>query len=179
MKRRTIDGIEFLQVPGSTPTFGWGPNHFTYQVFVEPGIRIRRRQFARTIDRILKDDRGWIRGGKVSFERVESNPNTLVVLAKPDAVDRLCYPLNTEGKVSCCVGPKVVINLQRWRYAVPHWTIGLQAYREMLVNHEFGHRTGQGHRYCSGPGNIAPVMMQATYGLQGCKENSWPLDSEL
>lgn len=92
-------------------------------------------------------------------------------------VDRLCAPLNTNGYVSCTQGSSVILNLNRWRYAVPHFKSRLE-YRRMLTNHEIGHRLGQGHRYCSGARNTAPVMQQQTYGLQGCKSNPWPLDFE-
>ena len=51
-------------------------------------------------------------------------------------------------------------------------------YRRMLINHELGHRTGHGHRKCSGAASIAPVMQQQTFRLQGCKANAWPTDSE-
>lgn len=35
---------------------------------------------------------------------------------------------------------------------------GLERYRRYVINHEFGH----GHATCSGPGELAPVMMQQT-----------------
>ena len=98
-------------------------------------------------------------------------PAPAVCLATPETVDRLCYPLHTEGEVSCCVGSKVVVNLDRWENAVPHWDGSLRSYRRMLVCHEVGHRIGQGHRYCPGAGQLAPVMQQQTYGLQGCRRD--------
>ena len=73
----------------------------------------------------------------------------------------------------------MVINLDRWRHAVPHWTGTRTEYRQMVINHEFGHRIGKPHRWCPGVGDLAPVMQQQTYSLQGCKANSWPLPSEL
>ena len=174
-----VDGLPFIKVMESGPRVGWGPALFTYSVFVEEGTIRRPRRFARKVAKILSDDRGWIRGGKVSFQQVTTNANTSLVLAKPDTVDRLCYPLNTEGEVSCCQQTKVVINIERWKHAVHHWPTGVGTYRQMVVNHEFGHRIGKPHGYCSGMGNLAPVMQQQTYGLQGCQANSWPLGSEL
>ena len=81
--------------------------------------------------------------------------------------------------MSCCQGRKVVINVLRWKAAVEHWTGSAASYRQMLINHEFGHRIGKGHENCSGQRELAPVMQQQTYGLQGCRANSWPLDHEL
>jgi hypothetical protein len=49
----------------------------------------------------------------------------------------------------------------------------------MVVNHETGHWLGHGHLGCGGAGRLAPVMMQQSKGLDGCKHNPWPLASEL
>ena len=127
----------------------------------------------------MADERGWIRGGKVAFRRVEDGASTQVCLSTPETVDKLCAPLNTEGEVSCCQGTRVVINIKRWKHGVEHWTGPLTTYRQMLVQHEFGHRIGKPHRWCPAPHGLAPVMQQQTYSLQGCRANSWPLDSEL
>ena len=175
----TVDGLPFHKVLGNGDWAGWGKQQITYTVFIEEGTGVRKREFARKIEKILADDRGWIRGGKVAFRRVESGANTQLVLAKPDTVDKLCAPLDTAGQVSCCQGSKVVINIARWKNGVAHWKGSLETYRQMLVNHEFGHRIGKPHGWCPGQNKTAPVMQQQTYGLQGCRENSWPLDHEL
>lgn len=172
----------FRRVPGTTERAGKGPKLWTYTIFIEAGINaaygVVGTRAAAQIDRVLADPRGWTRGGDHSFKRVKEG-ETQVYLAMPDAVDKLCAPLQTNGEVSCSLGTRVVLNIERWTKAVPHWTGSIQSYRQMVVNHEFGHRIGNGHRTCPGAGERAPVMQQQTYGLQGCVENSWPLASEI
>jgi hypothetical protein len=172
-------GKEFRKVPGGSDVLGDAGTLYTYTVYVEKGTDEDPVEFAREVESIIADKRGWIRSGKVAFQQVPKGANTQLVLATPDTVDRLCYPLNTEGEVSCCQGTKVVINVERWRHAVPHWPGRVKTYRQMLCNHEFGHRIGKGHAYCPEAGKRAPCMMQQTYGLGECRANSWPLNSEL
>jgi len=172
-------GKEFFKMSGETEIFGDDGPLFQYTVYIQNGIGVDRKRATRRIDVTLADPRSWIRSGNVRFQRVDEGADTDCFIAGPNVVDILCAPLKTEGKVSCCMGRNVVLNVLRWMNAVPHWTGSLNTYRQMVINHEFGHRIGRGHGYCPGPGKLAPVMQQQTYGLQGCRENSWPLDSEL
>ena len=174
----TVDGIEFYRVARTRPKVGVGALLYTYTVYVEEGTIARPRVFAQKVHEILSDQRGWTRSCQVSFRQVADGGGTQVILALPDTVDKLCAPLDTRGEVSCRMLTKVVINAERWKHAVPHWTGPLRTYRQMVVNHEWGHRIGKGHAYCPGPGQRAPVMAQQTYGLQGCRENPWPLATE-
>lgn len=176
--RGQVGGIELRRVLTPGEKFGFG-QLYTYTVYVERATKMKPGPFAEHVAVILSDRRGWIRGGKVAFQRVGKGAGTQVILATPATVDKLCAPLQTEGKVSCCNGARVVVNVDRWLYAVPHWTGTLKTYRQMLINHEMGHRIGHGHRMCPGDGKLAPVMQQQTYGLQGCRANSWPLPEEL
>ena len=179
MATGTVDGLPFYRVARTRPRVGTGPLVYTYTVYVEEGTIARPRDFAQEVYAILSDPRSWIKGGKVSFQQVANEGASQVILAKGATVDKLCAPLQTEGEVSCRMGSKVVINVKRWKWAVPHWTGPIRTYRQMVVNHEWGHRIGKGHGYCSGAGKPAPVMQQQTYGLQGCVENSWPLAGEI
>jgi hypothetical protein len=179
-----VGGLPFLKVlaEGEPKQVGQG-KLFTYSIYAERGLEINKLEFGYEVDGILRDKRGWIRGGKVAFQRVNENSGTQIILARPHTVDKLCAPLNTEGKVSCCQGTHVVVNFERWTKGVPHWFQSnagtLHTYRQMLINHEMGHRIGHSHAFCPGMGQKAPVMQQQTYGFQGCRRNSWPLDSEL
>ena len=175
----TVGGLPFIKVLDDGEVVGWGSALYTYSVYIEAGTTWRPRTFARRVHQILADERGWIRGGKVSFQRVEQGATTWIVLAKPQTTDALCAPLQTLGEVSCCLNGRVVLNVERWKHAVPHWTGSVRTYRQYLVGHEMGHRLGKRHAFCPGAGELSPVMAQQTYGLSGCRENSWPLDSEL
>jgi Protein of unknown function (DUF3152) len=172
-------GAAFRQVEGTSPVFGTGGTIWRYQIHVQRGLGIKRTTVQRLVDGTLGDPRGWTRAGTVRFQRTEDGP-TLVFVCGPKVVDQLCYPLKTLGEVSCSIENRVVLNSERWKYAVPHWTGSIKSYRQAVLNHEIGHRVGQGHRFCEKEGARHPVMMQFTYGLQGCSCcNSWPLDHEV
>ena len=76
----------------------------------------------------------------------------------------------------------MIINEDRWRRGTPYFKKSggtLREYRAMVVNHETGHWFGLGHASCGGAGQLAPVMMQQSKGLYGCKPNPWPLRGEI
>ena len=76
----------------------------------------------------------------------------------------------------------MIINQERWKHASPAWNAAngaLRDYRHMVVNHESGHFLGLGHAGCPGAGRPAPVMMQQSKGLAGCRFNPWPTAREL
>ena len=136
--------------------------------------------FARTVEQVLTDMRGWQRAGFALVQDPEAP--YLVVLAEADEVDRLCLPYDTFGRYSCQNGPVVALNADRWRTATPQWTGDLATYRQMLVNHEVGHLLGQHHPpapQCPVPGRPALVMSQQSTELDGCLPNPWPLPEEV
>jgi hypothetical protein len=133
--------------------------------------------FAAEVDKTLADGRGWTSKGEWAFRRVSSGRVDFVVrLATPDTVDKICGAagLTTGGFTSCRTGQFVVVNLARWELAVPDYQGNVALYRQYVVNHEVGHRLGHGHELCPGPGKLAPIMQQQTYGLNGCVANGWP-----
>ncbi|MEH3034713.1 MAG: DUF3152 domain-containing protein [Aeromicrobium erythreum] len=134
-----------------------------------------RRQAAET----LRDARGW-RGAGIRFKEVRSGGQFTLVLARASQVPR--YSSGCSATYSCRVGRYVIINETRWRTATSTWRKdgrSVRDYRHMVVNHETGHWLGKGHARCSSRGALAPVMMQQSKGLKGCRANPWPKRGEL
>ncbi|POM22616.1 hypothetical protein BTM25_55660 [Actinomadura rubteroloni] len=146
-----------------------------YAVDVEGGLPFDAAVFAAQVQRILNDPRSWGHGGRARFVRVAGGPVAFrVSLASPSLTDRLCAPLITGGELSCRSGTRSVINARRWGQGAVTYGADLASYREYVVNHEVGHALGHGHEQCPGRGRRAPVMVQQTKSLQGCRINPWP-----
>lgn len=153
-----------------------------YQVRVETSTGIDADQAAREVQSILDDPRGWVStrhaptaGNSFQLVPAGSGADLVVTIAAPGTVDALC-PLDTEGVWSCDDGHHVLINSDRWLYRTPVYS-STATYRAYMVNHEVGHYLGLGHSPCPGAGRPAPVMMQQSKGLHGCRPNAWPTQS--
>jgi len=167
----------FARAAGSTARQGSGTAR-TYRVEVETGTGQSAPAFAAQVDSTLANPASWIGQGKWSLQRVDGdNADFVIRLATPATVDRVCAGagLDTRGYVSCRAGKYVMINLDRWMRAVPDYDGDVVLYRKYVINHEVGHQLGYGHQACPGPGELAPVMQQQTFGLDGCRANGWPL----
>lgn len=164
---------ELTVVPGGSAPVGDGPLR-TYVVEVEGGLDIDPVAFAREVDRTLADPRSWTSGGRRTLQRVDGDAGIRVALASPATVDRLCAPLRTAGRYSCANGDRAVLNVARWLTGVDAYAGALEQYRQYLVNHEVGHVLGFGHVECPGAGEVAPVMLQQSLGLDGCARGPWP-----
>ena len=161
-------------VPGTTRRSGEGPVQ-RYRVEVEGGLGIDPEEFAAAVDRTLADPRSWGADGRLSFRRVDSGSVRFrVVLASPRTTDRLCRPYDTEGRYSCGLIDRAVINSARWLRGADAYTRPLAEYRQYVVNHEVGHALDHRHEPCPGAGRRAPVMLQQTISLRGCRPNPWP-----
>ncbi|NEE03803.1 DUF3152 domain-containing protein [Phytoactinopolyspora halotolerans] len=146
-----------------------------YIVEVEEGLPFDPEAFADQVHAILNDERGWGHDGSVRFRRVDSGQVSIrVSLSSADLTDQQCYPLLTRGRVSCWNGSRAVINAERWGKGSDTFGDDLLTYREYLINHEVGHGLGHGHVNCPEDGAAAPVMVQQTKSLEGCRPNPWP-----
>lgn len=166
-----------LVVAGTGEVVGSGRPR-RYLVEVEEGIGADPAAFAVAVERTLRDPRSWV-GGGLALQRVSAGPvDFRVTLASPSTTDRYCRPLRTNGRFSCFMGGRSMVNSWRWHNGARDYGTDLAAYRSYVVNHEVGHALGHGHRSCSGEGDFAPVMMQQTKGVAGCRPNAWPLPGE-
>ncbi|MFJ2740444.1 DUF3152 domain-containing protein [Streptomyces sp. NPDC087440] len=174
----------FDTVPGEAAAPRKGAKHFRYRVDVEKDLGLDGKFFADAVQRTLNDKRSWAGDGRMSFERVSTEKADFVVtLASPVTTDIWCEKSGLETlsrNVSCDSArtERVMINAFRW--AGGSETFGdalLFPYRQMLINHEVGHRLGHNHEICSQDGALAPVMMQQTKTLETgdkkCRPNAW------
>lgn len=153
-----------------------GARLLRYAVVVEKNLPYDADETALAIQTTLSDSRSWTGGGDWRLELVSGRgrADVTIFLATPGTVDRYCWPLRTYGRVSCQAGNRVMLNAWRWAHGADAYEGDVSAYRQYLVNHEVGHRLGQGHVGCPGKGRKAPVMMQQTKGIGSCEPNPWP-----
>jgi 5-hydroxyisourate hydrolase-like protein (transthyretin family) len=151
----------------------------TYRIETRGKIVASLSGFAKRAAGIYADPRGWSRAF-VHFERVKGASDFSLVLSQAKDVPKFA-PI-CDRYWSCRVGRYVIINESRWRFGTPYFKKSggnMRMYHEMVINHETGHWFGLGHQTCPGPGRKAPVMMQQSKGLFGCKPNGWPLPVEI
>ncbi|MGQ4334126.1 DUF3152 domain-containing protein [Streptomyces hayashii] len=156
---------------------------YTYRVDVERGLGLDGALFAEAVQQTLNDDRSWAHGGARTFERIHSGePDFVITLASPGTTALWCAKSGldtTEDNVSCdsAATERVMINAYRWAQGSKTYGDEMYAYRQMLINHEVGHRLGFGHVTCDKDGELAPVMQQQTkfldHGKIHCRPNPW------
>lgn len=180
----SLDGAgKFDAVPGIDKAPGQGEK-YTYRVDVEQGLGLDGALFAQAVQQTLNDDRSWAHNGGRTFERIHSGePDFVITLASPGTTAEWCAKSGldtTVDNVSCdsASTERVMINAYRWAQGSPTYGEQIHAYRQMLINHEIGHRLGYSHVTCDKDGDLAPVMQQQTKFLEyegiRCKPNPWP-----
>ncbi|MFF2850822.1 DUF3152 domain-containing protein [Streptomyces sp. NPDC058001] len=172
----------FSVVPGFVKAPGRG-QVFRYRVDVEKGLGLDGSLFAEAVQKTLNDKRSWAHNGGRSFERVSSGKVDFVItLASPGTTAEWCAKSGldtTQDNVSCdsASTDRVMINAYRWAQGSETYGDDIYPYRQMLINHEVGHRLGFNHVTCQKDGALAPVMQQQTKFLDhdgiSCRANPW------
>ncbi|SCG64960.1 DUF3152 domain-containing protein [Micromonospora zamorensis] len=189
-----------LRAPGAVPSAGTGSFGYDarsgpvlgragelrrYRVAVESGSNEDAAEFALAVQTALAGPGSWVDSGRLRLQQVPgAAPRDFTVyLATARTAGRMCADGGVDIRVggrpytSCRAPGQVIINLDRWRLSVPHFVsagVPLAVYRTYVVNHEVGHQLGHRHERCPGAGRPAPVMMQQTLFLNGCRVNQWP-----
>lgn len=151
----------------------------TYTVTTKGATKSNLAEFASQANQSLNDPRGWGQLG-LKFQQVSIGGSFHLILSEASQVPSFSSGCSAEW--SCRVGVSVIINDDRWQSATSAWNNaggGIRDYRHMVINHEVGHWLGHGHVSCGAPGAPAPVMLQQSIDLQGCRFNPWPLNNEL
>ncbi|MEO3763101.1 DUF3152 domain-containing protein [Streptomyces sp. B5E4] len=184
LSRNLTASGKLTAVPGGDKAPGRG-EVVRYRVDVEEGLPLDGELFAAAVHKTLNDERSWGGRGDRTFERVgpDEESRFVITLASPGTTDEWCAKsgLDTSDEdVSCdsAATERVMINAFRWAQGSETYGDDIHAYRQMLINHEVGHRLGNGHVGCAQDGALAPVMMQQTKYLSTdgatCKPNPWP-----
>ncbi|MFE7760261.1 DUF3152 domain-containing protein [Streptomyces sp. NPDC057438] len=176
-------GGKFEAVRGFDKAPGKGQK-YRYRVDVEKGLGLDPELFAEAVQKTLNDERSWSHSGGRTFERISSGtPDFVITLASPGTTATWCAKSGldtTVDNVSCdsAATERVMINAYRWAQGSKTYGDQIHAYRQMLINHEIGHRLGYSHVTCDKDGELAPVMQQQskflTYDGITCKANPWP-----
>ncbi|MET8123494.1 DUF3152 domain-containing protein [Micromonospora sp. NPDC005189] len=169
----------------SGPVLGRAGELRRYRVAVESGSNEDTADFAQAVQTALAGPGSWVDSGRLRLQQVPGGAprDFTVYLATARTAGRMCADGGVDIRVggrpytSCRAPGQVIINLDRWRLSVPHFVsarVPLAVYRTYVVNHEVGHQLGHRHERCPGAGRPAPVMMQQTLFLNGCRVNPWP-----
>ncbi|MET7667112.1 DUF3152 domain-containing protein [Micromonospora luteifusca] len=169
----------------SGPVLGRAGELRRYRVAVESGSNEDAADFAQAVQVALAGPGSWVDSGRLRLRQVPGDAprDFTVYLATTRTAGRMCADGGVDIRIggrpytSCRAPGQVIINLDRWRLSVPHFVsagVPLAVYRTYVVNHEVGHQLGHRHERCPGAGRPAPVMMQQTLFLNGCRVNPWP-----
>lgn len=171
-----IDGSHFVVAAAAVGADARGA--IRVRVLAQRELADQLDDFATAVADILGDDAGWSAAGR-RFVVVDQRADIDVVLARPKVVDALCRPLRTGGAFSCGRNGRAVINATRWRRGAATFARDLEGYRTYVINHEVGHLLGFAHATCKRRGGPAPIMLQQTKTLSGCRRSMRPSALEL
>jgi len=140
-----------------------------YSAHVDPDVKYPLQTFLDLLQIYLADPDGWVSKGYV-FD-YDPKASLVIRLSSPRTIHKEC---GLPKGLSCAVlgGKKIWLNSDRWLKGAPASQLPLDSYRQYMVSHEIGHILGHEHEKCNGKGMVAPIMLQQTLGLNGCRPNT-------
>jgi len=140
-----------------------------YSALVDSDVKYPLQTFTDLLQIYLADPDGWSSKGYV-FE-YDPKASLVIRLSSPRTIQKEC---GLPKGLSCAVlgGKKMWLNSERWFKGAPPSKLPLDSYRQYMVSHEMGHILGHEHEKCARKGESAPIMLQQTLGLKGCRPNT-------
>ncbi len=114
---RAVVAIAALSLGGAVPSTADAARPartITYATQRLGAVQTDYARFRDVVAATLRDPRGWSLNGRVAFREVSGSSDLVVTLASPAAIAG--FP-TCSAYYSCRVGPRVLINAQRWRDA--------------------------------------------------------------
>ena len=140
-----------------------------YSARVDSDVKYSNQAFLDLLQIYLADPDGWA-GKGYDFE-YHPNAKLKIRLSSPATITKEC---GLPGNLSCAElgGNKMYLNFDRWLKGSKASKLDRDSYRQYMVSHEMGHILGHEHEKCPGKNKPAPIMLQQTLGLKGCRKNT-------
>lgn len=187
-------------VPGTTAQIGAGTQHvFTYTVEIENGVDTTGLggdpAIGQMVDATLANPKSWTHDPRFALRRVDTgNPDFRISLTSRDTTRKSCgFEIPVDSSCYNADLGRVVLSEVRWVRGALAFQGDVGSYRQYQINHEVGHAIGyHEHQPCEIDGELAPVMMQQTFGTKNndiakldpegvvpmdgktCRFNPWP-----
>lgn len=150
----------------------------SYKILFDPRCNFRIDPIIQKVENVLQDKRGWKKHDYhfKFIQEIDKEVDFLIYFTLESYIESKCHFTG----LSCAdLNDNIIyINENRWRRGSTASKLNLDDYRTYVINHEVGHILGRGHAKCENKGKLAPVMLQQTLGINGCKPNPWPLSFE-
>jgi hypothetical protein len=146
-------------------------HRITYFASVDDGVSFDETEFRFLVMTYLHSPDGWVQEGYEFEEVPKSSAHVHIRLSSSKTVETVC---GLSPNLSCAElgGRHMYLNATRWLHGAPKSKLDLENYRQYMVSHEMGHILGKGHTTCPKKGALAPIMIQQTLGLHGCRPNT-------
>ena len=187
-------------VPGASAQVGAAQEHlFTYTVEIENGVDTSGfggdDSVAHMVEATLANPKSWTHDPRFGFRRIDSGePDFRVSLTSRATTESACgFDIPIDSSCYNSDLGRVVLSEVRWVRGALSFEGDIGSYRQYQINHEVGHAIGyQRHEGCAEDGQLAPVMMQQTFGTRNddiaaldpqgvvpkdgkkCRFNPWP-----